>query len=131
MAAPLATDKPCPNEPEATRIPGKWSCVAGCPCNLELILRKVDILLGSDDLVRTNLSGHPSMIVRFGSQELASPQVKQEEDEKAKTKPVSMAPRTIKLTAKYFGDAWLVAVADYIERKLPAQPALPITFENR
>ena len=92
----------------------------------ERILRKVDILLGSDDLVRTNLSGHPSMIVRFGSQELASPKVKQEEDEKAKTKPVSMAPRTIKLTAKYFGDAWLVAVADYIERKLPAQPALPI-----
>ncbi len=76
----------------------------------ERILRKVDILLGSDDLVRTNLSGHPSMIVRFGSQELV---------------PVAMAPRTIKLTAKYFGDAWLVAVADYIERKLPAQPALP------
>ena len=92
----------------------------------ERVLRNFDVLLGSDDLVRTNLSGHPSMIVRFGSQELASPKAKKEEEEKTNSKPVSMAPRTIKLTTKYFGDAWLVAVADYIERKLPAQPALPV-----
>ena len=93
----------------------------------ERVLRKVDVLLGSDDLVRTNLSGHPSMVVRFGTQELSSPRRSREtvENADAKPKPVVMAPRVIKLTAKFFGDAWLVAVADYIERQLPAKPELP------
>ena len=91
----------------------------------ESVLRGVDILLGSDDLVRTNLTGHPSMVVRFGSQELTSTRRGTESDAKAETKPISIAPRTIKLTSKYFGDAWLVAVADYIERQLPVQSELP------
>ena len=93
----------------------------------ERVLRRVDVLLGSDDLVRTNLSGHPSMVVRFGTQELTTPRRSREPVENAdsKPKPVVMAPRVIKLTAKFFGDAWLVAVADYIERTLPAKPELP------
>ncbi len=90
-------------------------------------LRKVDVLLGSEDLVRTNLSGHPSMVVRFGSQELRPSRRQQENTNEANAanKPEVTAPRVIKLTAKFFGDAWLVAVADYIERKMPAMPALP------
>jgi len=37
----MATDNPCPNEPEAILIPGKPSCVVGCPCNLEFRFLKV------------------------------------------------------------------------------------------
>ena len=91
----------------------------------ERVLRSVDVLLGSDDLVRTNLTGHPSMVVRFGSQELPSPKRGTEPDTQAEAKPITVAPRTIKLTSKYFGDAWLVAVADYIERQLPVHAELP------
>ena len=91
-------------------------------------LRKVDILLGSDDLLRTNLSGHPSMVVRFGSQEL--PPTRRQQDKQGEpntpSKPASMVPRILKMTSKFFGDAWLVAVADYIEREMPAEPALPV-----
>ena len=36
-AAPIATDSPCPSEPDAILTPGSPSCVVGCPCNLELI----------------------------------------------------------------------------------------------
>ena len=94
-------------------------------------LRNVDILLGSEDLVRTNLTGHPSMVVRFGSQELSPSRRQREKQEEtdASNKPIVMAPRVIKLTAKFFGDAWLVAVADYIEKQMPAKPELPTAFE--
>ncbi len=92
----------------------------------ERVLRGVDVVLGGDDLVRTNLTGHPSMVVRFGSQELTSPRRGIEPDSQAETKPIVQAPRTVKLTSKYFSDAWLVAVADYIERQLPAIPVLPM-----
>ena len=67
------------------------------------------------------------MVVRFGSQELRPSRRQQENTNEANAanKPEVTAPRVIKLTAKFFGDAWLVAVADYIERKMPAMPALP------
>ena len=39
--APIATERPCPKDPEAIRTPGKPSWVVGCPCNLELINLKV------------------------------------------------------------------------------------------
>ncbi len=92
----------------------------------ERVLRNVDVLLGSDDLVRTNLTGHPSMVVRFGTQELTNPRREQTPQESDKTKPVTTAPRVLKLTSKYFGDAMLVAVADYIEHQMPANPVLPL-----
>src|SRR5690606_19610025 len=40
-AAPIATDKPCPKEPEAIRIPGKPSCVVGWPCKRQSTLLQV------------------------------------------------------------------------------------------
>ncbi len=91
----------------------------------ESVLRGVNVILGGDDLVRTNLTGHPSMVVRFGSQELTSLRRGSEPDAKAESKPVVIAPRTCKLTSRYFGDAALIAVADYIERQIPANPELP------
>ena len=97
----------------------------------ERVLRTVDVLLGSEDLMRTNLSGHPSMVVRFGSQELSLRQAGRtnpnaaEETKPAEEKRIEV-PRTVKLTAKYFGDAWLVAVADKIEKGLPVKQAIPL-----
>lgn len=97
----------------------------------ELVLRRVDIVLGGDDLVRTNLTGHPSMVVRFGSQEMQTSRRGTEQDSSDKGKPKVFAPRVIKLTAKYFGDAWLVVVADYLERQMPSIPMLPSMFETK
>ena len=91
----------------------------------ERILRGVDVLLGSDDLLRMNLTGHPSMVVRFGSQELVNQRRDQTPQDSDNAKPVVTAPRVLKLTSKYFGEAMLVAVADYVERQLPPQPILP------
>ncbi len=97
----------------------------------ERVLNKVDVVLGGDDLVRTNLTGHPSMVVRFGSQVMPASKRETENDPKDQAAPKVIAPRVIKLTAKYFGDAWLVAVADYIERQMPSNPRLPSMFESR
>jgi hypothetical protein len=91
----------------------------------ERILRDVDVLLGSDDLLRTNLTGHPSMVVRFGSQELTNSRRERNPQDEDRSKPVVSAPRVLKLTSKYFGEAMLVAVADFVERQMPPRPILP------
>lgn len=91
----------------------------------ERVLRSVDVLLGSDDLLRMNLTGHPSMVVRFGSQELVNQRRDQTPQDSDKAKPVVTAPRILKLTSNYFGEAMLIAVADYIERQMPPRPVLP------
>ena len=68
------------------------------------------------------------MVVRFGTQELTNPRREQTPPENDKAKPVAIAPRVLKLTSKYFGDAMLVAVADYIERQMPSSPVLPLSM---
>ncbi len=90
-------------------------------------LRKVHVLLGSEDLTRTNLTGHPSMVVRCGSQELPAPRRTRErpDDATEPSRPATMAPRVIKLTARFFADPWLIAIADYVESQMPARPELP------
>jgi len=94
----------------------------------ERILRTVDLVLGGDDLVRTNLTGHPSMVVRCGTQELVTRSNSDNSNPAKDDSPAGFGPRTIKLTAKFFGDATLVAAADYIQRKLPPEPILPPAF---
>ena len=91
----------------------------------ERVLQQVDVVLGSEDLLRTNMTGHPSMIVRCGTQELIN-----RNEESEPSEPKKMVPRTIKLTAKYFADSMLVAVADYLERTLPPTPMLPPMFSS-
>jgi len=94
----------------------------------ERILRKVDFVLGGDDLLRTNLTGHPSMIVRCGSQKLESRPRTESDSNGDSVDPMRFGPRTIKLTAKFFADAMLVAVAHHIEKALPPEPVLPPMF---
>jgi Asp-tRNA(Asn)/Glu-tRNA(Gln) amidotransferase A subunit family amidase len=97
----------------------------------ERVLRNVDLVLGGEDLLRTNLTGHPSMIVRCGSQEqrIRSNTSESNAEEAAEDTPEpknKMVPRTIKLTSRYFADGILIAMGDYIQRKLPAEPHLPV-----
>ncbi len=75
----------------------------------EEVLKKVDAVLGSNDLVRTNLSGHPSLVVACGSQ----------------PNKVTDAPGTIKLTARFFGDQTLLQIGHRIQKALPPLPIVP------
>ena len=70
-------------------------------------LRQVDVYLGDGDLARTNLTGHPSMVVSFG------------EDQSNKK------PKTIALTGRFFHESQLLMVADWIQRRLPPTPSQP------
>ena len=94
----------------------------------ERILRTMDVVLGGDDLLRTNLTGHPSMIIRCGTQSLdVRSRSENDKNEKSDTPP-RFGPRTIKLTTKFFGDAMLVAVGKTIEAMMPPEPILPPQF---
>jgi Asp-tRNA(Asn)/Glu-tRNA(Gln) amidotransferase A subunit family amidase len=77
----------------------------------EKVLRQVDLVIGSEDLLRTNLSGHPSMVVSFGSE--------------SRDDGTSL-PRVTKLTSRFCGEATLLAAGDFIQRQLPVvvQPSL-------
>jgi len=96
----------------------------------ERVLRNVDVVLGGDDLLRTNLTGHPSMIVRCGTQNLDNRSRSENENDQKSETPIRFGPRTIKLTSKFFGDAMLVAVGNYIEAMLPPDPVLPPMFSE-
>ena len=96
----------------------------------ERALRNVDVVLGGDDLLRTNLTGHPSMIVRCGTQNLDNRSRSENENDQKSETPIRFGPRTIKLTSKFFGDAMLVAVGNYIEAMLPPDPVLPPMFSE-
>jgi Asp-tRNA(Asn)/Glu-tRNA(Gln) amidotransferase A subunit family amidase len=94
----------------------------------ERVLRDVDFVLGGDDLLRTNLTGHPSMIVRCGSEEL---EVRSRTETPSSTpQEKRMVPRTVKLTARFFADATLVAAAHEIENAMPPMPNLPSLFSK-
>ncbi|MFN9626061.1 MAG: hypothetical protein ACK6AT_07330, partial [Planctomycetota bacterium] len=56
---------------------------------------------------RTNLTGHPSMVVSFG------------ED------LTNKKPKTIALTGRFFHESQLLMVADWIQTKLPPTPSQP------
>jgi Asp-tRNA(Asn)/Glu-tRNA(Gln) amidotransferase A subunit family amidase len=72
-------------------------------------LATVDVMLGGDDLLLTNLTGHPSIIVSCGTdrtQELAMPGV-------------------VKLTAAAYQEEMLLHVACALQAALPPTPAMP------
>ncbi len=83
----------------------------------EQTLRQVDFVVGSEDLVRTNLSGHPSMVVSFGSESRDNG---------------TQLPRVTKLTSRFCGESMLLAAGDFIQRQLPVtvQPTLDKFLEQ-
>jgi Asp-tRNA(Asn)/Glu-tRNA(Gln) amidotransferase A subunit family amidase len=71
-----------------------------------------DVVLGSDDLLLTNLTGHPSLIVTADSMRVRGEQ----------------RPWPIKLTSRYWGEDRLLTIAAWLQQKLPPQPQSPEGF---
>lgn len=72
-------------------------------------LSPVDVVLGGNDLLLTNLSGHPSIVVSCGQVE-------------SRGVPV---PGVVKLTAAAYREERLLHVAKLLQRAMPASPAQP------
>jgi Asp-tRNA(Asn)/Glu-tRNA(Gln) amidotransferase A subunit family amidase len=73
----------------------------------ESILRSVDMLIGDGDLVRTNLTGHPSLVVAYGNDGARA------------------RPKTVVFTARYFAEAALLDAGAWIQTTLPPTPGMP------
>jgi Asp-tRNA(Asn)/Glu-tRNA(Gln) amidotransferase A subunit family amidase len=72
-------------------------------------MREVDVLIGLSSLVRTNLTGHPSLVVAFGGGEQAQhPQ-----------------PKTVVLSARFFAEDRLIAAGMQLQQAAPPTPNLP------
>jgi hypothetical protein len=79
----------------------------------EQALKEVDVLVGLSSLVRTNLTGHPSLVVAFGGgDQTEHPQ-----------------PRTVVLSARFFAEDRLIAAGMQLQQDAPQSPALPKLFE--
>lgn len=78
----------------------------------EAFYQGFDVMVGSDDLLLTNLTGHPSMIVTVG-QMPATPHPK---------------PWPVKLTARYWGEDRLTSLAAWLQQKIPQNPLIPVGF---
>ena len=76
-------------------------------------LSKYDVLLGANDLLLTNLTGHPSIVVTCGEDESRGIAV----------------PGVVKLTASAYREDRLLAVAQRIQRALPISPSQPALDE--
>jgi Asp-tRNA(Asn)/Glu-tRNA(Gln) amidotransferase A subunit family amidase len=75
----------------------------------EKAMREVDVLIGLSSLVRTNLTGHPSLVVAFGGGEQAQhPQ-----------------PKTVVLSARFFAEDRLIAAGMQLQQAAPPTPNLP------
>jgi Asp-tRNA(Asn)/Glu-tRNA(Gln) amidotransferase A subunit family amidase len=73
----------------------------------EEVLRTVDILIGTGDLVRMNLTGHPSLVVAFGNNE------------------TKRRPKTVVLTSKYFSESTLLAAGAWLQTAMSPSPKMP------
>ncbi|MFK7735933.1 MAG: amidase [Pirellulaceae bacterium] len=75
----------------------------------EAKFRKVDVILGGNDLLLTNLSGHPSVVVACGTEE----------------RDDSKMPGVVKLTAAAYQESTLLHVATRIQQAFPPEPSQP------
>lgn len=70
---------------------------------------KVDFVLGGNDLLLTNLSGHPSIVVAAGADESRGHKM----------------PGVVKLTAAAYRESTLLRVGQFIQQEMPPQPLMP------
>ena len=73
----------------------------------ESVLRTVDVLIGDGDLVRTNLTGHPSLVVAYGHDEARA------------------RPKTVVITARYFAEETLLSAGAWLQATQPPTPGMP------
>lgn len=97
-------------------------------------LSSVDVVLGGDDLLLTNLTGHPSMIVACGADQIEvrsqledqSESDQETTDEADRPKRMEIAvPGVVKLTASAYREANLLHVGAILQRALPPRPSQP------
>ncbi|MGN6547121.1 MAG: amidase [Aureliella sp.] len=81
----------------------------------EAALRKVDVLLGADDLTLTNLSGHSSLVVAFDTD---------------RSNAAAPRPATVKLTTAMYREATLLSVGQAIQEALPPKPDRPFASDD-
>ncbi|MGN6133538.1 MAG: amidase family protein [Aureliella sp.] len=79
----------------------------------EQALRSVDVVLAADDLTLTNLSGHPSLVVAMGSEQIDD---------------ADCRPATLKLTAALFRESTLLTVGQALQAAFPPMPDRPPLF---
>jgi Asp-tRNA(Asn)/Glu-tRNA(Gln) amidotransferase A subunit family amidase len=77
-------------------------------------LATVDVVLGADDLLLTNLTGHPSLVVACGSE---------------KSREVAV-PGVVKLTSAAYREELLLHVASILQAALPPVPSRPLLDEK-
>lgn len=77
-------------------------------------LAQVDVVLGGDDLLLTNLTGHPSLVVTCGSDEVQGVQM----------------PGVVKLTAAAYREQQLLHVAHMLQTAIPPTPSQPTLDEK-
>lgn len=78
----------------------------------ENLYQSIDVVIGSDDLLLTNLSGHPSMIVTIGKMERRG----------------NPRPWPVKLTSRFWGEDRLLTIAHWLQQQIPPQPSTPADF---
>lgn len=76
-------------------------------------LSDVDLVIGSNDLTLTNLTGHPSLIVQCGSETVQEKKV----------------PGVIKLTASAYREDLLLHVGKAIQSAMPPDPLAPTLLD--
>ena len=75
----------------------------------EEIFAAVDFVLGGDDLLLTNLSGHPSIVIAAGADESRGRKM----------------PGVIKLTAAAYQEATLLHAGQFLQNELKPSPSMP------
>src|SRR6218665_998244 len=69
----METERPCPKEPDATRMPGTCSCVAGCPLSREFNFLKVASSFISKNPARANAEYHTGEMCPLERKNKSSP----------------------------------------------------------
>ncbi|GAB5406198.1 MAG: amidase [Aureliella sp.] len=104
-------------------------------------LAKVDCVVGANDLLLTNLTGHPSLVVACGSDEItigsraqAAAATEEEAGDKSAEKPMEAEPTkvavpgVVKLTAAAYQESTLLSIGAWLQQTLPPQPSKPAAF---
>jgi Asp-tRNA(Asn)/Glu-tRNA(Gln) amidotransferase A subunit family amidase len=75
-------------------------------------LREVDVVLGGNDLLLTNLTGHPSLVVACGAERVGETE----------------RPGIVKLTARAYGESTLLTIGKALQDALPvtSRPVLQV-----
>lgn len=97
-------------------------------------LRSVDCVIGASDLLLTNLTGHPSLVVSCGSDEIQIriQKPKQQTDDrdsssdeqKTESKGVSV-PGVVKLTSAAYRESTLLGIGAWLQQQMPPTPLKP------